>query len=143
MVVGPAEQGSAGDVQRERQRKMVRRNSSQSQLTVTHAQPSADWCRRARRWCTGSCRRPQPGVAHLQQLRSDERGDQHHQQQRGIQVAVENALLQPDGGEDQRDLAAGQHPKADQELVTGTPHSTERRNQLPHRGGDDEQRGIP
>ena len=61
--------------------------------------------------------RPGAGVADLEQRRRDQRRDQHDEEQRGVEVVAEHAVLEADGGEDQADLAAGQHPEPDQQLV--------------------------
>ena len=54
-----------------------------------------------------------------QQRRRHDRGHEHDEQQRGVQVAAEDALVEADGGEDQPDLAAGNHADPDEPLVAG------------------------
>ena len=79
-------------------------------------------------------------VAPLQQRRGDERRHQHDQQERGVEVVAEDAVGQPDRGEDQPDLAAGEHAQADESLVAAGADGAEGRHQLAHDGDGQEDR---
>ena len=68
--------------------------------------------------------------APAQQRRRHDRRDQHDEQQRGVEVAAEDALVEPDGGEDQPDLAPGDHADADQPLVAGRAERPDRGDEL-------------
>ena len=84
-----------------------------------------------------------PLQSRAHQRRSDHRGDEHHEQERRIEVASEHALAQPDGGEDEPDLAARQHAQAHEPLVAGSPHHPERGDELAEHGDDDQETGDP
>ena len=78
---------------------------------------------------------PQP-----QERRRDERRHEDHDEQGGVDVVTEHALLQADGGEDEADLAAGDHAEAHEQAVprrTQEPSGGD--NLADHRDG--EQRG--
>ena len=49
--------------------------------------------------------------------RRGQRGDEDDEQQRGVDVLAEDALAEPQGGEDQAHLAAGDHADAHQEPI--------------------------
>ena len=63
---------------------------------------------------------------------------EHDEQERGIQVAAENAFSEPDGGEDQADFAPRNHPEPDEALVARRPPGADRGDQLAD-DGDREQ----
>jgi hypothetical protein len=71
-----------------------------------------------------------PAEPPLQQGRRDQRGRQHDQQHRPVQVGAQDALAQAQAGEDQADLAAGEHAEADQQPVAATPRRAEPGGQL-------------
>ena len=80
-----------------------------------------------------------PPGAHLlespsQQRRRDERGGEDDQQQRGVLVAIEDRLAQPDGREDQADLTARDHAQADEALVPRRPGRADSGDDLPDQG---------
>ena len=55
---------------------------------------------------------------------------EHDEEQRRVEVVAEHAFLETDGGEDQPDLAARQHPEPDEQLVAGRAERTDRRDDL-------------
>ena len=60
---------------------------------------------------------PDLAEAPAQERRRHERGEQHHQEQRAVEVLPQDPFVEADGGEDQPDLAAGDHAQPDQPLV--------------------------
>ena len=69
-----------------------------------------------------------------------QRGAEHDRDERGVQVGVEHAVGEPDAGEDQADLAAGEHPEPDEEPVADAAEQAEAGGDLAD-DRDDDQRG--
>ena len=60
-----------------------------------------------------------------------QRGREDHQQECGVEVPAEDPLAEADGGEDEADLSAGDHPDADEQLVAWRADGANRREELP------------
>ncbi len=136
--------GTVGDpecrIERERDLKIMRRLRGEIDHTVVDPQPARRWHRIHHVVTSGT---PNPPQARAQERRRRERGDEHHEQQRGIEVTVEDALGEADRREDQTDLAAGEHPEPDQELVARSVEQRHRRHELADHRDDGEDRGDP
>ena len=73
-----------------------------------------------------------------EEWRGHQRGRQHDEQERGVEVAAEDAFAQPDGGEDQADFAPRNHPEPDERLVAWRAPGADGGDQLAD-DGDGEQ----
>ena len=78
-----------------------------------------------------------------QERRRHQGGHEHHEQQRRVEVVAEDALVEADGGEDQPDLAAGDHAEADEPLVAGRPERADRGDELADDRHHEERTGDP
>ena len=133
-------------VEGQRHRQLVGRPSREPD--IVRARPSAIHPPAA--GCRSACPRASPPragvVPELEELRGDERRDEHDEEEGGVEVVAQHAVLQPDGGEDQPDLAARQHAEADERLVARRADRAQRREQLarpPRRRGGWRRRGAP
>ena len=70
--------------------------------------------------------------------RRGQRGDKDDEQQRGVDVLAEDALAEPQGGEDQAHLAAGDHADAHQQPVARRAQHAGGRRQLADDRNDEE-----
>ena len=82
--------------------------------------------------------RAHAGETPTEEWRGHQRRRQHDEQERGVEVAAENALSEPDGGEDQADFAPWNHPEPDETLVARSAPCADRGDQLAD-DGDGEQ----
>ena len=87
--------------------------------------------------------RPHPVQPPLEQRRRHQRRGEHDEQQRGVEIAAEDPLAEPDGREDQPDLAAGDHPEPDQQLVARRAERADRGQQLADDGDGEQAAGDP
>ena len=125
-------------LEREWESERVRRAGAPGAPRRRVDQPAAVGRRRVSR-DSGPCRaRSEAPVPELQQLRCGERRDEDDEQQRGVEVVVEDAGLEADGGEDEPDLASGQHAEADEQLVAGCAEGADRRDELADDGDEQE-----
>ncbi len=67
----------------------------------------------------------------------DQRGAEHDRDDRRVEVGVEHALGKTDAGEDQSDLASGEHPEPDEQPVADAAEETEPGGDLADAGDDD------
>ena len=132
-----------GGVEGEGEDQLVGRPAGQPHLLAVDAEPATLGGRRVPRRRDGRHPAAQLRVPDLQQRRRDERGGQDDEEQRGVEVVAEHTALQPDGGEDQADLATGQHAQPDERLVArAQPIAPERGDELPHHRDDEQDRRV-
>ena len=72
----------------------------------------------------------------------DDGREQHDEEQRPVELVVEDALCESDAGEDQADLATGDHADADEQPVGPRALYAVRRHQLPGDGDGEQDRGV-
>ena len=82
----------------------------------------------------------QSGDAPTEQRWRHQRGDEDDDQQGGVLIVAEDSLGEADRGEDDPDLAAWDHPDADEQPIDTQAAGAAGRRQLAEHG-DDEQRG--
>ena len=70
----------------------------------------------------------------------EQRGDEDHRDQRAVLVLAQYVVGQADAGEDEADLAAGEHPEADQEPVPDAAEQAHAGDELAEAGHDAEHR---
>ena len=71
----------------------------------------------------------------------EQRGDEHHHHERAVEVLAQDAVGEADAGEDQADLAAGQHAEPDHEPVADAPIRPRPATTLPIDSDHDAQHG--
>jgi hypothetical protein len=109
-----------GGVEGDGDRRGPRRPGGQRDLVAVDHQPAAGWLGVDGLGLVAGAGGPAHGaVADLEQLRRGQRGDEDHEQQRGVEVVADHPGLQAERGEDEADLAAGQHAQPDEQLVAG------------------------